>query len=130
MTKKELDRVLSEHAKWLEDNSTGCRADLSGANLRGANLRCFGDMRFIRTMQIDTWRIGYTHDTLQIGCQRHPIAAWGEWDTATGQKWIARMDPKAKEWAERNLALILEIIKRNPAEAPGPRPEVQVGAER
>jgi hypothetical protein len=38
MTKEELDRVLSEHAQWLADPCTGCRADLAYANLSYANL--------------------------------------------------------------------------------------------
>ena len=33
-----LQKILSEHAKWLADPSTGARADLQGANLRGAYL--------------------------------------------------------------------------------------------
>ena len=38
MTADELVKVLNEHAKWLEDNDTGKRADLRGADLCGANL--------------------------------------------------------------------------------------------
>ena len=102
------------------------RADLSGANLRGANLRwaslreadlrCSGNMRQLRTMQIDTWQIGYTPDTLQIGCQRHAIGKWARWSTEAGRAWIAKMDPCALAWAERNLDLVLAIIAANPAE--------------
>ena len=50
MNETELKNVLEQHTMWLEDNETGQRADLSGANLcgaklsgvnlRGANLRC------------------------------------------------------------------------------------------
>jgi len=90
-------------------------ADLRCANLWGADLRCFGNMREIRTMQIDKWGIGYTADTLQIGCQRHPIDKWRKWNTEAGRKWIAKMDPEALQWADRNLGLILQIIDANPA---------------
>jgi hypothetical protein len=94
-------------------------ADLRGADLRGADLLCFGNMREIRTMQIDTWVIGYTADTLQIGCQRHTIDKWRKWDTDAGRKWISAMDTKALDWADRNLALVLAVIDANPATPTG-----------
>ena len=95
-------------------------ADMSGANLSdaklsGANLLCHGNMREIRTMQFGKWAIGYTHDTLQIGCQRHPIDKWRKWNTEAGRKWIGLMDSNALEWADRNLGLVLAIIDANPA---------------
>ena len=91
------------------------RSDLTGAILHDADLRAYGDMVYLKTMQFDKWAIGYTHDTLQIGCQRHPIKEWQKWDTPMGQTWIAEMDEDALAWAERNLALVLQIIKQNPA---------------
>ena len=94
-------------------------ANLEGAYLEGANLTCFGNMREIRTMQVDTWEIGYTADTLQVGCQRHPIDKWRKWDTVAGRKWIEQMDSKALEWADRNLGLVLQIIDANPATPTG-----------
>jgi uncharacterized protein YjbI with pentapeptide repeats len=99
-------------------------ANLSGANLRGANLsradlRAFGNMRELRTMQIDIWEIGYTADTLQIGCQRHLISKWRKWGSDAGRKWIATMDSSALSWAERNLDLVLAIIDANPATPTG-----------
>jgi uncharacterized protein YjbI with pentapeptide repeats len=33
-----LKNILEQHKLWLEDNTTGTRADLGGADLRGANL--------------------------------------------------------------------------------------------
>ena len=94
-------------------------ADLEFANLSGANLLCFGNMKEIRTMQIDTWEVGYTADTLQIGCQRHPIGKWRKWNTEAGRKWIEQMDNVALEWADRNLGLVLQIIDANPAAPTG-----------
>jgi len=93
--------------------------DLSGADLRSAHLLCQGNMRELRTMHIDTWAVAYTDDTLQIGCQRHPIDKWREWNTEAGRKWIAEMDKGALAWADRNLALILQIIDANPATPTG-----------
>ena len=94
-------------------------ANLEGANLEGAYFTCFGNMKEIRTMQVDTWKIGYTADTLQVGCQRHPIDKWRKWDTVAGRKWIEQMDSKALEWADRNLGLVLQIIDANPATPTG-----------
>ena len=94
-------------------------AYLEGAYLEEANLTCFGNMKEIRTMQVDTWEIGYTADTLQVGCQRHPIDKWRKWDTVAGRKWIEQMDSKALEWADRNLGLVLQIIDANPATPTG-----------
>ncbi len=90
-------------------------AYLSNANLSNANLLALGNMAVLRTLQIDTWMIGYTSDTLQIGCQRHAISKWRKWDTPAGRKWIANMDDNALEWADKNLALVLQIIDTNPA---------------
>ena len=99
-------------------------ADLLCANLRCANLRyadllCFGNMQEIRTMQIDRWGIGYTADTLQIGCQSHAIEKWKRWNTEAGRKWISQMDEYALDWADRNLNLVLQIIDANPANPTG-----------
>ena len=38
ITQEELNEILEKHKKWLEDNEVGERADLSVANLSGANL--------------------------------------------------------------------------------------------
>jgi len=40
MNATELRKVLSEHAKWLDDRDTGTRANLRCADLYGADLRC------------------------------------------------------------------------------------------
>ena len=105
-----------------EANLTGANlrgADLRGANLCWADLLATGNMQELRTMQIDTWRIGYTADTLQIGCKRHPIAKWREWNTPEGREWIKKMAPLALAWADRNLALVLALIDANPATPTG-----------
>jgi hypothetical protein len=144
MTSVELKTILADHALWLRGKG-GKRANLSGANLSGANLSgadlseanlsganlyranlseanlsgadllCQGNMHELRTMQFDTWAIGYTADTLQIGCQRHPIEKWRKWTTEAGREWIAKMDGQALAWADRNLSLVLAMIDANPA---------------
>ena len=90
-------------------------ANLSGADLYGANLLCTGNMREIKTLQIEKWSIGYTHDKLQIGCQRHTIDKWRKWDTPAGLVWINSMDSGAKEWANKLLPLVLQLIDVSPA---------------
>ena len=139
MTPNQIKEALKKHADWLHGKEGGGRANLEEANLRGANLwganleeanleganlegayfTCFGNMKEIRTMQVDTWKIGYTADTLQVGCQSHPIDKWRKWDTVAGRKWIEQMDSKALEWADRNFGLVLQIIDANPATPTG-----------
>jgi len=127
MTQKEFNKIVASHTLWLTgkggNRANLCQAILTGANLTGATLTwaellAYGDMVYLKTMQLDKWAIGYTYDTLQIGCQRHPIAKWNKWGTPTGRRWIAQMAPDALEWADRNLALILQVIERNPAKLP------------
>jgi len=38
MEKKELNKILDDHRKWLSDDPTGKRADLRNAELSNANL--------------------------------------------------------------------------------------------
>jgi hypothetical protein len=45
MDQNKLNEILIEHGKWLNDLTTGERADLRDANLRYANLR-FADLRY------------------------------------------------------------------------------------
>ena len=117
-----LEEAYLEGANLEGANLEGANLEgayLEGANLEGAYLTCFGNMKEIRTMQVDTWEIGYTADTLQVGCQRHPIDKWRKWDTVAGRKWIEQMDSKALEWADRNLGFVLQIIDANPATPTG-----------
>ena len=72
----------------------------------------------IKTLQIDRWNVGYTYDTLQIGCQRHAIEKWMKWDTVAGHKWIALMDGNSLEWANKLLPIILKLITVSPADKP------------
>jgi hypothetical protein len=118
----DLSRTDLRGANLCEANLCGADlygADLYGANLYGANLLCFGNMEEVKTLQIDTWNVGYTYDTLQIGCQRHPIEKWRKWDTQAGRKWINGMDREALEWADKHLDLILKIIEVSPAQPTG-----------
>jgi len=74
----DLQKVLKNHKQWLETYSTkGESAVLRGANLSDADLRyCIGNLREIRSMQIDCYSISYTKDILSIGCQSHTLSKW------------------------------------------------------
>lgn len=109
-------------------------ADLRGANLRGADLRdadllgadllgahlanCIlwatkGDGVFIKNMHIDEmYMIAYTSTYLQIGCQKHLIKNWFEFDDDT----IHAMDEvDALKWWSEHKDTIYNTIKNNPA---------------
>ena len=96
------------------------RADLSGANLSGANLsganlyRAVGNMREMKTIITDNHPMTYTHDTLQIGCERHPIADWWKF----GDERIAKMETGAVEWWAIWKPILQNIIAVSPAKAP------------
>lgn len=52
-------------------------ANLSDANLIGANLiDAIGNMREICSMQIETYKIAFTKDILQIGCKHYSHQEW------------------------------------------------------
>ena len=90
-------------------------ANLSGANLIGANLLCAGNMRNIKNIQVDRWAVGYTHDTMQIGCQRHMIAEWFEFSDEE----ITSMDDGALDWWRVWKPILQSIIAASPAEPTG-----------
>ena len=78
---EELQEIIREHHKWLLDNDEGKRADLSSANLSYANLRyAAGNMREIKSLQVETYKITYTQDVMAIGCEQHSIKEWFEFD--------------------------------------------------
>jgi hypothetical protein len=86
-------------------------ANLCDANLSDVNLLCYGDMKFIFTLQIDNWCVGFTKEILQIGCQKHPISKWKEFT----DEQILKMDSKAlswwKRWKQPLFAIIDERLK-------------------
>ena len=103
-------------------------ANLEDANLRGADLRyanlgdadlrwCAGNKCEIKSLWFsDVYPITYTSEYMQIGCERHKIADWWEFD----DKRILKMDGKTalKFWRE-NKDLIKQIVDANPAKPTG-----------
>jgi len=103
--------------KAVEVNANLDGASLDGANLDGANLWiAAGNNRHVRTIQAGEYLVSYTNDIMQIGCQRHAIADWWEFD----DRRIAEMDGKTalsfwKVWKP----LLQQIIAAAPAEPTG-----------
>ena len=88
-------------------------ANLWNANLMNADLRnASGNMKHIKTMQIDGWPISYTATVMQIGCQRYPIEKWRKFQDKT----IDRMDSSALAWWKVWKPIIFQIIEASPAE--------------
>ena len=96
-----------------------CGADLRGAylcgaDLRGADLRsCAGERNYIKSIFVsDVYAITYTSESIQIGCQRHKISEWWEFDDHR----IAEMDGKKalKFWREWKDTIRM-IIEKSPA---------------
>ena len=92
-------------ANLYEANLRG--ANLRSADLEGASLLASGNMKELRTMQIDTYKIGFTLDTLQIGCRRHKIE---EWKSFSDEE-IAEMDDGALEWWNKFRPIIFNIVE-------------------
>ena len=92
-------------------------ADLWSADLRGADLMdCNGNMTHIKSVFCGQYPVTYTVDVMQIGCQRHSIAEWWEFDN----KRILEMDGKtALKWWRTWKPILQQIIETAPAEATG-----------
>ena len=74
-------------------------ANLKGASLKGANLYgASGVNDYVKCIQIETYPITYTSEVMQIGCERHKITEWRDFDSRR----IAYMDGKSalKFWAK------------------------------
>ena len=89
-------------------------ADLSRANLEGISLwGVKGNMKEIKSMQIDKYCITYTATHLQIGCKLHLIEDWANFD----DRRILEMDGKsALKWWKKWKPIIMNIIEMSPAE--------------
>ena len=97
-------------------------ASLNGANLDGANLNeASGVNDYVKCIHIDQYPITYTADILQIGCQRHAIKEWADFDDHR----IAEMDGKSalKFW-RKYKDWIFQTIEMCPA-----RPTVYIKQE-
>jgi len=92
-------------------------ADLSWADLRWANLwGTVGNREQIRSIFVsEKYAITYTHNVLQIGCERHLISEWQSFDDDA----ISNMDRGALEWWKENRDFIFMTIEKYPATPTG-----------
>jgi len=110
----------AQWAVWTGANLSGAKlsgADLSAANLYGANLYgASGVNNYVKCIHIEQYPITYTADILQIGCERHAISDWANFDDHR----IAKMDGKAalKFW-RKYKAWIFQTIELCPAKPTG-----------
>ena len=90
-----------------------CDADLSDADLRDAHLSgIHGNLRHVKSIQTETYYITYTSKVIQIGCQRHTIEDWKNFDDET----IRKMDSKALDWWKKWKPILIQIIELAPCE--------------
>ena len=89
-------------------------AYLSGTDLSGAYLDgVCGINDWIKNIQIEDWPISYTSETMQIGCQRHPLDAWRNFSDAA----IRAMDGrKALTFWHKWRETIFKIVEMAPAQ--------------
>jgi len=99
-------------------------AHLNGTNFNGAHLNnvnlnnvrlwgCIGNGRQIKSLFVsDFYPITYTSKYLQIGCERHSIVEWCDFNDER----ILDMDgPRAVWFRDKYKSLIIEVIKLSPA---------------
>jgi len=102
-----------------------CGANLCGANLRDANLRdadlwdtAGNRKQIISIFLFDEYSIVYTSEYLQIGCERHTIDEWREFD----DRRILEMDGRrALSFWNENKKFIFDVIEMKPAVATNPK---------
>ena len=104
------------------DGANLVRANLDGANLDGANLvragslnSVTGNMKNIKSIACEDWPVAYTSTHMQIGCQKHLISEWWEFDDAT----IREMSGGALNFWKKWMPIIKQIIELSPAEPTG-----------
>ena len=129
----DLKSILDKHALYLDGSEDGARADLSDANLHCANLRgadlsgaklrdadlsgAVGNRKEIKSIFISsTYHITYTNKYLRIGCKRHKISDWWDFDNNA----IYKMDGStAVNFWSKYKSIIKNIIDLCPADPTG-----------
>ena len=98
-------------ANFIEADFRG--ADFSEANFREADFRgdsyqyCIGNMREIKSMQLDTYLIVFNKHFLAIGCQQHSIEKWKNFTDDE----IENLDNGALEWWNKWKDFIFKAIE-------------------
>ena len=93
-------------------------ANLMNADLRYANLRnvlllnTIGNMRQIKSLQLETYTVVYTDTVLQIGCENHSIE---NWKTFTNEQILKMGGKEALRFWNKYKEMIFNIIELSPA---------------
>ena len=92
-------------------------ADLERANLSGTRLwGTIGNMKEIKSLQLDTYPITYTADRLQISSKNHSIEEW----RGFSDEIIKNMVPiSILPWWKKHRKAIFQIIDLSPATPTG-----------
>ena len=110
-TATELAEIIRQHQLWLNDEG-GKRANLRGANLRGA----VGNLEQMKSIFLDEYPITYTAEVMQIGCKRYKINDWWQFD----DEQILKMDGKrALKFWRKYKEFIKQAIELSPATPTG-----------
>ena len=113
---KETIKETLEDANLIDVNLEGANlegANLEGANLRGANLiganlrGANGNLKELKTMQIETYSISFTKDILQIGCKRFSHTEWKNFSNDE----IEKMDSQALSFWNKWKDFIFKAIE-------------------
>jgi len=108
-TAEELKVILDNHKKWINNEANGVRANLRSANLYGV----FGNLIHVKSLQTEKCYITYTSKVIQIGCQRHTIEEWKNFNDRS----ILEMDGKeALQWWNKWKPILMQIIEMSPCE--------------
>lgn len=108
MNQHQIDKIIADHKLWLNDNSTGKRADFSGVDLSWADLRnCIGNNKEIKTLQLGIWVTVHTDKMLYIGCEAY---TWERWMEFTDDE-IGDMDNAELAWAPVFRPVLVAIYK-------------------
>ncbi|MCP3681820.1 MAG: pentapeptide repeat-containing protein [bacterium] len=93
-------------------------ANLSSANLRSANLSSANGAycNYLNSIFLDEYPITYTAEVMQIGCEKHTIEEWGEFDDTR----ILEMDGKtALKFWRKYKDFIFQAIELSSAKPTG-----------
>jgi hypothetical protein len=139
MTQEELNKILENHKKWLNNEDDGIRADLRDANLSGANLSG-ADLRDANlsganlrdanlsganlsgadlagaignNKEVKSLQLGKYYITILVGIKIHigcQDRTVEEWENFTDKE-ISEMDTGALEWWKEWKEVILKVAK-------------------
>ena len=82
--------------------------DLSTINL----IHVIGNLKHIKTFQTDIYFVAYTAKHIQIGCEKHTIEEWYNFNDKT----IEKMSKDALSWWTRWKPIIKKMIELSPCE--------------